>query len=108
MRCVDRTALLLVVAALVLTAHPPCAHAAGPLDPNAQQKAQQIFDFLLSGRGSGQSWDKLATFVDTIGSRVSGSVALENAVKYMLEALANDGLENVHGEAVTIPNWVCV
>jgi hypothetical protein len=79
---------------------------AGPLDPNAQRDAERIIEYLTNGRGSGQSWDKLATFVDTIGSRVSGSVALDNAVRYMLEALDNDGLENVHGEAVTIPNWV--
>lgn len=78
----------------------------GPLDPNAQRDAQRIIDFLTKGPGSGQSWDKLATFVDTIGSRVSGSPALAAAVRYMLDSLANDGLENVHGEAVTIPNWV--
>ena len=79
---------------------------AGPLNPEAKEKANRIIDFLVNGAGKGQSWDKLSTFVDTIGSRVSGSVGLDNAVRYMLDVMKSDGLENVHGEAVTIPKWV--
>lgn len=89
-------------------ARPKAAPPASPLNPDAAKKAAQITDFFLKGRGQNQSWDKLGTFVDTIGSRVSGSAGLENAVTYMLAALTADGLENVHGEAVTIPKWVCI
>lgn len=31
---------------------------------------------------------------------------MENAIDYMLDTLNKDGLDNVHGEAVTVPHWV--
>lgn len=92
--------------ALAFVAASALRSADGPLNPDAQRKADSILTFLLNGTGRGQTWDKLATFVDTVGSRVSGSQALDNAVAYMLDALTRDGLENVHGEEVTIPKWV--
>lgn len=79
---------------------------AGPLNPDAERKAEMITNFLLNGAGKGQAWDKLSEFVDTVGARVSGSAELEHAVSYMLDAMTKDGLDNVHGEAVTIPHWV--
>jgi carboxypeptidase Q len=47
---------------------------------------------------TGQAYKRLAEFTDTVGNRVSGSVNLRRAVDYMLNALQDDGLDNVHGE----------
>ena len=68
--------------------------------------AQQIIDFSLSGPGQNQSYDRLATFTDKFGSRVSGSKNLEDAIDYMLDTLEKDGLDNVHGETVNVTHWV--
>lgn len=102
---------LIVVVLLVIAAHTHAVAsphtAAGPLNPDAQKKATQITDYFLHGAGKGQSWSRLSQFVDTIGPRISGSAALDNAVTYMTDAMVADRLDNVHSEAVTIPKWVC-
>ena len=66
----------------------------------------EIIDFSLSGPGENQSYNRLATFTDKFGSRISGSQNLENAIDYMLGVLAEDGLDNVHGEEVKVTHWV--
>lgn len=71
-----------------------------------QDVAQQIIAFSLSGPGQNQSYDRLATFADMFGSRVSGSKNLEDAIDYILATLQKDGLDNVHGETVNVTNWV--
>lgn len=58
------------------------------------------------GRFRGKSWKELAYFVDTFGNRISGSVNLENSIDYMINLLKSYGLENVHGENVSVPHWV--
>lgn len=67
---------------------------------------EQIIDFSLNGPGQNQSYNRLATFVDKFGPRISGSQNLENAIDYMLDILEKDGLDNVHGEAVNVTHWV--
>lgn len=71
-----------------------------------QDDAQKIIDFLTEGPGKHQVYNRLATFVDTFGSRIAGSENLETAIDYMLGALKNDSLDNVHGEEVNVPHWV--
>ena len=71
-----------------------------------QQLATDIIEFSLRGEGQDQSYDRLATFVDKFGSRISGSRNLENSIDYMLEVLEEDGLDNVHGEEVLVSHWV--
>ncbi|KAK7116317.1 carboxypeptidase Q-like [Littorina saxatilis] len=65
-----------------------------------------IIDFTVNGKGQNQTYKRLAEFVDKFGSRLTGSQNLENAIDYMLNTLRSDGLENVHGEPVTVPHWV--
>ena len=62
--------------------------------------------FSLNGPGENQSYNRLALFTDTFGSRLSGSQNLENAIDYMLTELEKDGQENVHGEVVNVTHWV--
>lgn len=52
------------------------------------------------------TYDRLAELCDTFGPRFSGSQNLEDALDWILEEMKADGLENVHGEKVTVPHWV--
>ncbi|KAM8871181.1 carboxypeptidase Q-like [Spinachia spinachia] len=67
--------------------------------------AKQIIDLAVFGAAQNRSYRRLAHFTDTIGNRVSGSHSLEMAIKYMYNALAQEGLD-VHLEPVKIPHWV--
>ena len=71
-----------------------------------QDIATKIIDYSLNGPGQNQSYDRLAVFTDTFGSRIAGSRNLENAIDYMLHQLDKDGLDNVHGEAANVTHWV--
>ncbi|XP_032808817.2 carboxypeptidase Q isoform X1 [Petromyzon marinus] len=68
--------------------------------------ASQIINLAVHGAAQNRSYERLALFTDKIGNRISGSKALEQAIAYMLSALRDDGLENVHPEAAKVPHWV--
>jgi carboxypeptidase Q len=55
---------------------------------------------------SDAAWQRLAYLGDTFGHRLSGSRNLEAAIKWAVEEMKRDGLENVHTEAVKVPHWV--
>ncbi|XP_075321266.1 carboxypeptidase Q-like isoform X2 [Odontesthes bonariensis] len=67
--------------------------------------AKQIIELAVFGAAQKRSYKRLADFTDTIGSRVSGSHSLDMAIKYMYNAMTQDGLD-VHLEPVKIPHWV--
>ena len=71
-----------------------------------QDIADKIIEFSLRGPGAGQSYNRLATFVDKFGARMSGSENLEKSIDYMMDVLKEDGMDNVHGEDVYVTNWV--
>ena len=52
------------------------------------------------------AWNRTATLTDKFGHRLSGSRALEDALDWIMAEMKRDGLENVHGEPVTVPHWV--
>src|SRR5437588_7244096 len=52
------------------------------------------------------AWQRLAYLGDTYGNRLSGSPNLEAAIRWAIEEMKRDGLENVHTEAVKVPHWV--
>jgi carboxypeptidase Q len=52
------------------------------------------------------AWQRLAYVGDTYGHRLSGSPNLEAAIRWAVEEMKRDGLENVHTEAVKVPHWV--
>ncbi|CAH1791939.1 unnamed protein product [Owenia fusiformis] len=68
--------------------------------------ANRIIHHLLDGPAQNQSYNRLATFTDKFGSRIAGSEYLEHAIDYMLDTLSKEGLDNVHGENVMVPQWV--
>jgi carboxypeptidase Q len=52
------------------------------------------------------AWERLAEFVDEFGPRLSGSESLEESLDWILQRMAEDGLENISGEPVMVPRWV--
>ncbi|MED6267004.1 hypothetical protein CHARACLAT_007758, partial [Characodon lateralis] len=67
--------------------------------------AKHIIELAVFGAAQNRSYRRLADFADTVGNRVSGSQNLEMAIKYMHNAMTQDGLD-VHLEPVKIPHWV--
>jgi carboxypeptidase Q len=55
---------------------------------------------------SDAAWQRLALLGDTYGNRLSGSANLEAAIRWAVEEMKRDGLENVHSEPVKVPHWV--
>jgi carboxypeptidase Q len=55
---------------------------------------------------SDAAWQRLAYLGDTYGHRLSGSPNLDAAIRWAVEEMKRDGLENVHTEAVKVPYWV--
>jgi carboxypeptidase Q len=55
---------------------------------------------------SDAAWQRLALLGDTFGNRLSGSPNLEAAIRWAIEEMKKDGLENVHTEPVKVPHWV--
>ena len=52
------------------------------------------------------AWQRLAYLSDTFGSRLSGSPNLDAAIRWAVDEMKRDGLENVHTEPVKVPHWV--
>jgi carboxypeptidase Q len=91
-------ALLLSVLALSV----PAAQAPGWLDPY-RDTAQRL---VREATSDSFAWDRLAELTDTFGQRLAGSDNLNRAIDWAVEAMKNDGLENVHVEKVKAPHWV--
>lgn len=67
---------------------------------------QRIINETIQGSFRGNTWQDLAIFVDKFGPRFTGTQVLEDAIDYVLNESISFGLENVHGESVTVPRWV--
>ncbi|XP_031367886.1 carboxypeptidase Q-like isoform X3 [Apis dorsata] len=65
-----------------------------------------IINETLFGSFKGTTWNELAYFTDMFGPRLSGSEVLEYSIDYVLNKSLEYGLENVHGEPVTVPRWI--
>jgi carboxypeptidase Q len=52
------------------------------------------------------AYDRLSTFADRYGHRLSGSKFLEDAIDWILAQMRNDDFANVRGEPVMVPHWV--
>ena len=88
------TALIVLLVAPALTAQNPAAYRAA---------ADRIIDAALKDSAA---WNRIAELTDTFGHRLSGSDALEKAIDWTLARMREDGLENVRGEPVMVPQWV--
>ncbi len=61
---------------------------------------------IAESQSSPFAWERLALLGDTFGHRLSGSEALENAIKWAVAEMKKDGLDNVRAEPVKVPHWV--
>jgi carboxypeptidase Q len=52
------------------------------------------------------AWDKLAMLSDSFGHRMNGSPGQALAIEWALATMRAEGLENVRGEPVMVPNWI--
>lgn len=73
---------------------------------NYQPAVRNIIDKAVNGDFKGKLFNDTARFVDTIGTRVVGSVGLDNGINYMLNWMSEQGFDEVHGENITTPNWI--
>src|SRR4051794_41471087 len=55
---------------------------------------------------SDAAWQRLAYVGDTFGNRLSGSPNLDAAIRWAVDEMTRDGLENVRAEPVKVPHWV--
>jgi len=77
--------------------------AAPPLYESYKDAASQIINAALADQ---DGYAKLSYLCDRIGNRLSGSPALEEAIRWAAAQMKRDGLENVTTPAVKVPHWV--
>ncbi|HIE62171.1 MAG TPA: peptidase M28 family protein, partial [Microbacterium sp.] len=65
--------------------------------------ANRLIDAALANH---DAYERLGELVDLFGHRVSGSVALEQAIDWVMQQMEADGLDNVRGDMVMVPHWV--
>jgi carboxypeptidase Q len=94
--------LVLPVLLLGLIATPAAAQE-GRIAELYRADADRLIDAALSDEAA---YQRLTELVDGFGHRLSGSVALERAIDWILEEMQVDGLDNVRGEPVLVPRWV--
>ena len=97
----------LAIALLLLQFPPPAVDvpktaAPGWLAPYRDASSRLIGEAVSSDA----AWQRLAYLGDTYGNRLSGSPNLEAAIRWAVDEMKRDGLENVHTEPVKVPHWV--
>lgn len=91
--------LLLASAAPILPAQSPDA-----IPARYRDVANRII--AAADADSAGAWNRIAELSDRFGHRLSGSVALEQAINWTAATMTRDGLENVRREKVMVPHWV--
>lgn len=73
-----------------------------------EKVVERIYRHVVDDDGPFKSvtWNKLAEFVDDFGSRLTGSLNLENAINFLFNEFEKNKFENVHTEDVKVPHWV--
>ena len=105
-------AALTLAAATVIYARtareePPVPPRAQDLEPPWLRDLRPVADRIIrEATGSSFAWQRVAEMTDTFGHRLSGSLALEQAILWAEDQMKRDGLENVHREPVMVPRWV--
>jgi len=100
-----QSALLVVTLALILASNGRklAAESSPPWLEAYREPAARLIGEAV---GSTFAWDRLAELTDSIGNRISGSPALDRAIRWAVAEMKRDGLENVHTEKVMVPRWV--
>ncbi len=68
---------------------------------------ENIVKYITEGPAKGSGYQWLGNVTDTFGNRILGSLALENAINYVVGGLQKWGFDGVHTETVqNLPHWV--
>ena len=59
-----------------------------------------------SERAPSAAWDRLAELTDDYGNRITGSMALEHALRWAAQRMRDDGLDDVRLEPAPVRHWV--
>lgn len=102
MRC-NAGAARVTLAALVTLAATSTPVGAQEIANAYRDVANRIID---AATGDHDAYARLTELVETFGPRISGSVALERAIDWMIVEMENDGLDNVQTDPVMVPHWV--
>ena len=81
----------------------PVSVSAQGLANTYRDDANRLIDAALANH---DAFERLTELVDKFGHRVSGSVALEQAIDWIMEEMTADGLDRVAGDMVMVPHWV--
>jgi carboxypeptidase Q len=95
---------LSAVVALALVASPVSAQTPEAIPAKYRDVANRII--AAAQADSAAAWNRIAELTDTFGHRLSGSVALEQAIDWTVAKMKADGLANVRKEKVMVPHWV--
>jgi carboxypeptidase Q len=95
----SRTLVLTLLSVLAVAPSP----AATQVADEYRNVANRIID---AATGDHDAYSRVTELVERFGPRVSGSVALERAIDWMLVEMENDGLDNPRGDPVMVPHWV--
>lgn len=90
--------------ALTLMAAPVAAQSPDAIPAKYRDVANRII--AAAQADSAGAWNRIAELTDTFGHRLSGSVALEQAIDWTVARMKADGLANVRKEQVMVPHWV--
>ena len=98
------TSVVLVAMCSILLCHTATGQDEKPgLFAEYELTAKKIIDSAKSGN---DAYMKLQELCDDIGCRLSGSPALDDAIRWAVQEMKDDGHENVRTEGVTIRKWV--
>jgi carboxypeptidase Q len=102
-----KSAVRFAILLLILVATPHGAFAQATASTSILESYGADADRLIEAAlADSFAYDRLAYMTDTFGPRFSGTTNLESAIDWMLEAMQEDGLQNVVGEEVLVPHWV--
>ena len=95
----------LVCAALALSASNP-ASAQSTSDSIAARYHDAATRIIAAALADSSAYDRLGRLVDGNGHRLSGSVALERTIDWVLAEMKRDGLDKPRTQPVKVPHWV--
>jgi hypothetical protein len=84
----------------------PSTSAPEPTPPPAARNKPIADTIIHAALTSSGAYDKLEHLTDRIGNRLSGSHALEEAIRWAEQTMKAERVENVHAEPVQVPHWV--
>jgi carboxypeptidase Q len=91
---------------IALMAAAAAAGAGGADEDPAEAYRETAAKIVADATSSTFAWERLAVLTDSVGNRLSGTPQLDMAIRWALDEMKKDGLENVRADPVMVPKWV--